>query len=130
MANYKKTILIIDDEKNLSRVLELQLTELGYKVIIAGDGKDGLAKAKEEKADLIILDLILPGMPGEEVCRQIRKDDCICKTPIIMLTAKTKDVDRVIGRVIGANCYLTKPFDWAVLIRQIKILTEEVPDGR
>lgn len=122
MNNSEKTILIIDDEKNLSRVLELQLTDLGYKIIIAIDGKEGLAKAKEEKIDLIILDLVLPKMPGEEVCRQIRKDERIGKIPILMLTAKTQDVDRVIGRVIGANCYLTKPFDWAILIEQIKKL--------
>jgi two-component system alkaline phosphatase synthesis response regulator PhoP len=130
MDNPKKTILIIDDEKNLSRILELQLTELGYKVIIAMDGKEGLIKAKEERVDLIILDLMLPKLPGEEVCRQIRKDECIGKTPIIMLTAKTQDVDRVIGRVIGANCYLTKPFDWIVLIEQVKKLIQEVEDGK
>jgi two-component system alkaline phosphatase synthesis response regulator PhoP len=130
MNNSKKTILIIDDEKNLSRVLELQLTELGYTILIAADGKEGLAKAKEEKIDLIILDLRLPKLPGEEVCRQIRKDERIGKIPILMLTAKAQDVDRVIGRVIGANCYLTKPFEWDVLIEQINKLLQEAKNDR
>lgn len=115
----KKKILLIDDEKNLCKLLSLFIEDWGFDIIVAHDGKDGLAKAKKESPDLIILDLMLPALPGEEVCRQIRKDEKIEKTPIIMLTAKTADVDRVIGKVIGADCYLEKPFNIEELLKEI-----------
>jgi len=120
MFEFRKTILVVEDEKDMSRVLEVRLNGLGYKVITAEDGQKGLEKAKSEKVDLIILDLMLPKMPGEQVCREIRKDQQIGDIPILMLTAKSQDADKIVGKVIGANCYLSKPFDSAVLIEEIE----------
>jgi len=122
MFESRKTILVVEDEKDMSRVLEVRLQDLGYKVITAKDGQEGLDKAKSEKIDLIILDLMLPKVPGEQVCREIRKDQQIGDIPILMLTAKSQDVDKVVGKVIGANCYLSKPFDSVILIEEIEKL--------
>lgn len=115
----KKKILIIEDETAISKALEFRFKKSGFDVIIAYDGEEGLAKAKGERPDLIILDLMLPKMTGERVCKEIRKDDAIARIPIIMLTAKDSDTDRVIGRVIGADCYIAKPFDLAQLFKEV-----------
>jgi DNA-binding response OmpR family regulator len=122
MGEIKKTILIIEDESDLRGFLELRLQHIGYNVIVAKDGQEGLEKAKKEKVDLIILDLMLPKLPGEMVCKQIRKDTRIGVVPIIMLTGKDHDVDKVIGKVIGADIYMIKPFDSSVLVSEIKKL--------
>lgn len=117
-----KKILIIEDEADLCKFLDLRFQKEGFTVVIANDGVEGLEKAKEEKPDIIILDLMLPSLPGEEVCKRIRKDADICETPIIMLTAKDTDVDRIVGRVIGADAYLNKPFDGRKLLEEIRRL--------
>ena len=117
----KKKILIIDDEIAIADGLKYILEEQGYCVIVANDGEEGLQKAEKDTPDLIILDLHLPKLPGEEVCRTIRKNERLNNTPIIMLTAKDLDVDRVVGRVIGANAYITKPFEMENLLKQIKL---------
>ncbi len=118
----KKKILVIEDETSISKALEFRFKKYGFEVVLAEDGEDGLNKAKEARPDIIILDLILPKMTGERVCKEIRKDDNISKIPIIMLTAKDSDVDRVVGRVIGADRYMTKPFDLNALMREINKL--------
>lgn len=118
----QKTILIIEDEIDLSMLVKKRLEKLGYNVILAADGEDGLQKAKKEKVDLVILDLMLPKLNGEEVCKQIRREDRIKEVPIIMLTARGQDSDRVIGKVIGANSYLVKPCESAILIAEISKL--------
>ncbi|MFH0771760.1 MAG: response regulator [Candidatus Omnitrophota bacterium] len=119
-----KKILIIEDEIRLCEILELRFKDEGFEVVIANDGISGLDKANLEKPDIIILDLALPRLSGEEVCRQVRKDKIIGKTPIIMLTGKSADADRVIGRVIGANCYITKPFQFDELIDEVRRLMQ------
>ncbi|MDD5432237.1 MAG: response regulator [Candidatus Omnitrophica bacterium] len=119
----KTKVMIIEDEVDLCSLLALDLKEKGFDVISANDGLSGLEKVKAEKPDIVILDLILPELSGEEVCKEIRKDDSVCSTPILMLTAKNADVDKVIGKVIGANAYFTKPFDSGELFDQIKKLT-------
>lgn len=119
-----KQILIVDDEPDIRKVLTFRLKKIGYEVLTATNGEEALKKARQEKADLVILDLLIPKMPGEEVCRQIRKDKKIEKTPVIMLTSKDSDVDKVIGKVIGADCYMTKPFDIDVLVNEIKKLVD------
>ena len=106
----------------MSALLKLRLQGLGYNVIVAKDGQEGLDKAQKEKIDLIILDLMLPKLPGEVVCKQIRKDERIGEIPIIMLTAKNQEADEVIGKVIGANSYVVKPYDFSVLYDEIKKL--------
>ena len=118
----KRKILIVEDDRDICRTTELYLSSLGLDILTAFDGKEGLEKAKTSRPDLIILDLGLPYLPGEEVCRELRKEEGSRHIPIIMVTAKNTDVDRVIGRVIGADYYITKPFDLNLLAEKIKIL--------
>ncbi len=118
----KKRILIIEDDRDICRTVELHLSSLGFEILKAFDGKEGFEQAKISKPDLIILDLGLPYLPGEEVCRELRRDEEYQEIPIIMVTAKGTDVDRVIGRVIGADYYISKPFDLDVLEEKIKML--------
>ena len=113
----KKRILIVEDDLDISRTLELYLESEGFQVLISHEGREGLQKAKQEKPDLIVLDLMLPGLPGEELCRDLRKNEL--NMPIIMVTAKGTDTDKVIGRVIGADCYIAKPFEFDKLIAEI-----------
>ena len=119
MEQKTKNILIIEDEEAIRDILRTKLQTNGFDCCTAGDGLEGLALSKKKKPDLIILDLGLPGLSGFEVCKEIRKDKTICSTPIIMFTAKDSDVDRVIGKVIGANCYLTKPCNFSTLLKEI-----------
>ncbi|MBU1121272.1 MAG: response regulator [Candidatus Omnitrophica bacterium] len=118
----KKKILIVDDEPDIVMTLTLLLEQEGYIVSGASSGEEALDKVNVLMPDLVILDLRLPSLPGEEVCRRIRKDEDIAEIPIIMLTAKDLDVDRVVGRVIGANFYITKPFELDILLNKIKEL--------
>jgi DNA-binding response OmpR family regulator len=120
-----KTILIVEDNDDIRRLLELRLNFEGYNTVTADNGLDGLEKAKKGDVDLVILDLVLPKMPGEEVCRQIRRDGLAGEIPVVMLTAKTHDADKIIGKVIGANCYLCKPYEASVLVDEIKKLLGE-----
>ncbi len=113
----RKKVLVIEDDKVIRRLLFSCLKKRGFRVIIAKDGRKGLKKVRETVPDLVILDLMLPKLPGEEVCREIRRDQN--NVPIIMLTGKDKDVDRIIGRVIGANSYMNKPFDLPKLMEEI-----------
>lgn len=117
-----KKILVIEDEDRLRNVLGYRLAHNGYNVIFASDGEQGLKCIYESHPDLIVLDLMLPKMPGEEVCKEIRKNEELCHIPIIMLTAKGTDTDRIIGRVIGANYYMVKPYDSHLLLSQIYTL--------
>lgn len=118
----KKKILVIEDDPDISKTLHLSLKMEGFDVLIAKEGKQGLNMAKTESPNLLLLDLRLPGLPGEEICRELRKDPLYEKLPIIMLTAKDTDVDKVIGRVIGANYYMPKPFDMEELLSRIHAL--------
>ena len=115
----KKKILIIEDDMRLAGITKLILEKKGYDASIADNGETGLTLARRDNPDLIILDLCLPKLKGEEVCRQIRGDEKMARTPIIMVTAKDLDVDRIIGRVIGADSYMTKPFEMAELLKEI-----------
>jgi len=113
-----KKILIIEDEQDLIRGLKLNLSDEGYQVDWALDGKEGLRKAVEENPDLIILDIMLPEMNGLDVCRELRQKNI--NIPIIMLTAKGEEIDKVVGLEIGADDYITKPFSIRELIARIK----------
>ncbi len=122
MEQKAKNILIIEDEEDVRNALKEGLQRNGLSCFTAGNGLEGLALSKEKKPDLIILDLGLPGLSGIEVCKEIRKDETICSIPIIMFTAKDSDVDRVIGKVVGANRYLPKPCRLSTLLEEIKHL--------
>ena len=111
-------ILIIEDELKIARFLELELKHEGYEVLICGDGRNGLNKALNEDVDLIILDIMLPGLNGIEVCRRIRLES---QVPIIMLTAKDDVSDKVAGLDTGADDYMTKPFAIEELLARIRV---------
>lgn len=119
----KKKILVIDDDKIIRRLLFSVFKKRGFRVIIAKDGSKGLKRVRQLLPDLVILDLMLPKLPGEEVCKEIRKAQN--DVPIIMLTGKNKEVDRVIGKVIGANLYINKPFDLPKLMEEVDNLIGE-----
>jgi two-component system, OmpR family, response regulator ArlR len=110
-------ILIIEDEKQIARFLELELQHEGYVVEIRNDGRDGLKSFDENQPDLILLDIMLPGVNGMEVCRRIRQTSDV---PIIMLTARDETTDKVMGLDLGANDYITKPFAIEELLARIR----------
>lgn len=118
----KKKVLIVEDSNLICAILEGGLREKGFEVVICHDGQCGLRVAQEENPDIIILDLILPQLPGEEVCRHIKRDPKTENIPVIMLTAKNAEADRVIGRVLGADAYIGKPFKIEDLLVQIQSL--------
>jgi len=117
-----KRVLIIEDEYSASKFLTMRLKNLGFAVSAAFDGMTGLKEATETIPDLIILDLMIPKLPGEEVCKTLREsfDEQLAKIPIIMLTGKDSLVDKVLGKVIGADAYLTKPYEFSDLFEAIK----------
>ena len=110
-------MLIVEDEKSISDIVKFNLTKEGFEVDTAFDGKIGLEKALSNDPDLVLLDVMLPGMDGFEICRKIREKSAV---PIIMLTAKEEEVDKVLGLELGADDYITKPFGLRELIARIK----------
>ncbi len=110
-------ILVVDDEPSIVDVLSYNLTKAGHQPVVARDGEKALELARSERPDLIILDLMLPGIDGLEVCRTLRKEGDL---PIIMLTAKDEEVDRVVGLELGADDYVVKPFSVRELMARIK----------
>ena len=118
----EKKILIVDDEDHIRELLKFNLEKNGYVVYMANDGLEGLKLAREKQVDLILLDLMLPGMDGFEVCKEIRKDNIISNVPIIMLTAKSEEIDKILGLELGADDYITKPFSIRELSARIKAL--------
>jgi len=112
-----KLILVVDDEAPIVEILKYNLTKSGYRVIEAYDGEAGYRLALEEKPDLILLDVMLPKMEGFEVCRKVREKQ---STPIIMLTARDEEVDKVLGLELGADDYITKPFSVRELLARVK----------
>ncbi|MGL5821908.1 MAG: response regulator transcription factor [Sarcina sp.] len=115
-----KRILIVDDEAHIRELIKFNLEMNGFKTIQAADGKEALEVARERQVDLIILDLMLPVIDGFEVCKEVRKDSVIGNTPIIMLTAKGEEIDKIVGLEIGADDYITKPFSVRELIARVK----------
>jgi two-component system alkaline phosphatase synthesis response regulator PhoP len=115
-----ESILIVEDEPGLAITLEDRLRSEGYQVTIARDGLEGFERASTTPFDLIILDIMLPGKSGLDICRDLRQRSC--STPILMLTAKGQTVDKVVGLKVGADDYLTKPFEMAELLARIEAL--------
>jgi DNA-binding response OmpR family regulator len=117
-------ILVIEDEQSILMALEDDLRLEGYDVASATDGLQGLAKAKEQDCDLIILDIMLPEMDGFEICKQLRQAEV--RTPILMLTAKSQELDKVLGLELGADDYVTKPFSPRELLARVKAILRRV----
>jgi two-component system alkaline phosphatase synthesis response regulator PhoP len=118
-------ILIVEDEEDLLRGLEISLSKEGYKVLKATRGETGVKVAIKENPDLIILDVMLPGISGLDVCRELRQKGT--DVPIIMLTAKSEEIDRVVGLEIGADDYVTKPFSLRELLARIRVRLRRQP---
>jgi len=120
-------ILVVDDEVQIVRVLRGYLEKAGFAVLTANDGREGLRLARQERPDLVILDLMLPGMDGLDVCRALRKDS---ELPIIMLTARVEETDRLIGLELGADDYVTKPFSPREVVARVRaVLRRARPDA-
>lgn len=118
MANEK--ILVVDDEEHILELISFNLTNNGYKVIKANNGIDAVRLAIEEKPKLILLDLMIPGKDGYDVCREVRSNSEIRNIPIIMLTAKSEELDKILGLELGADDYITKPFSVRELLARVK----------
>jgi DNA-binding response OmpR family regulator len=117
-------ILVVDDEVDLVRILQFGLQSAGFLVECAGDGPEGLKKAREWKPDLILLDLMLPKLDGYKVCRLLKYDDRFKHIPIIILSARTQEGDQALAMEMGANVFVTKPYDFAEVLGHIETLVK------
>jgi two-component system phosphate regulon response regulator PhoB len=118
----KSKVLIVEDEPSLAEVLSYNLQRDGYEVAVAQEGKEGLRKAQMISPDLVILDLMLPGISGLDICKQLRASQRTATIPILMLTAKAEESDQIVGFAVGADDYVTKPFSVKVLLQRIRVL--------
>lgn len=121
-----KKILIIEDNRDLAHLLESHLQDLAFQVDLSFDGTTGLAKANSKNYDLVILDLMLPGLDGIEICKRLRRKSSY--VPILMLTAKSSEMDRVVGLEVGADDYVTKPFSIRELLARVKAIFRRVDE--
>jgi DNA-binding response OmpR family regulator len=124
MGEFKK-ILVIDDETDLTEMLVLRLEANGYQVISACNGQEGLDKARTEKPDLIILDLMLPKIDGYKVCRMLKFDERYRHIPIILFTARAQELDIKLGKEVGADAYIIKPFEPDILLSKVAELLKK-----
>ena len=120
LPTVKQRILVVDDEPEAVELVEFNLKQAGYAVTTAVDGAEALKKARSQTPDLIVLDVMLPEMDGFEICKTLRLETATAHTPILMLTAKAAEIDRVLGLELGADDYLTKPFSPRELMLRIK----------
>lgn len=122
-----RKVLIIEDDKNIVELLRIHLLDLGCDVVSSANGQDGFSLAREGRFDLVILDLMLPGMDGMEICRRMRQTDR--QTPILMLTARSEEIDKVMGLEAGADDYLAKPFSVREFIARVKVIFRRNEDN-
>ena len=115
-------ILVIEDEPDIQQILEYNLREKGHKVFIAGKGEEGLRIAREKRPDLVLLDLMLPDIPGTEICKALKSDPTLRNTQVVMLTAKGEEIDRVVGFELGADDYVVKPFSVRELLLRVQAI--------
>ncbi|MDI6606592.1 MAG: response regulator [Candidatus Omnitrophota bacterium] len=120
-----KKILLVDDEAQLVEMVKMRLEANGYQVLSAYDGQGALDKARKERPDLIILDLMLPKIDGYKVCRMLKFDEKYKNIPIILFTARAQEADMELGKEVGADAYITKPFDPPSVLKKIKELLQE-----
>jgi DNA-binding response OmpR family regulator len=126
----RETILVIDDEKDLIELVRYNLEKEGFQVTSAFDGEAGMSMATQVNPDVILIDLMLPGIDGLEVCRQLRASERTSRIPIIMLTAKSSEPDRVVGLELGADDYVTKPFSPRELAARVKAVLRRTSSQR
>jgi two-component system, OmpR family, alkaline phosphatase synthesis response regulator PhoP len=120
MSDVKKKILVVEDEADIRDLVRYHLEQEGFAVLVADDGEVALALARRERPALVILDLMLPGMPGMEVCRTLRSAEATARLPILMLTARATEADKVLGLEMGADDYVTKPFSPRELMARVR----------
>jgi DNA-binding response OmpR family regulator len=118
-----QTVLVVDDEETIAEAVQARLESEGYRVLVAGDGGQAIETAARERPDLVVLDLMLPGMDGLEVCRQLQRDRWV---PVLMLTARTEEADKVAGFAVGADDYLTKPFSLRELVVRVRAILRRI----
>ncbi|RKD34313.1 response regulator [Thermohalobacter berrensis] len=128
--NLQKKILVVDDEEHIVELIKFNLEKNGYEVVTAFEGEEALNKVYEEEPDLVVLDLMLPGIDGIEVCKRMKRDSITENIPIIMLTAKSEETDKVLGLEIGADDYITKPFSVRELIARVKAVLRRSKDTK
>lgn len=124
----KEKILIVEDEKDIAKMLVYNLEKEGFRTVATRDGEEALELVRTERPDFIILDLMLPGMDGLEVCKHLKKDSKTAFIPIIILTAKSKEADKVVGLELGADDYVTKPFSPRELVARIKAVLRRIKE--
>ena len=115
-------ILVIEDEADIQQILDYNLREKGHKVFVTAKGEEGLRLAREKKPELVLLDLMLPDIPGTEVCKQLKSDPSTKSMQVVMLTAKGEEIDRVVGFELGADDYVVKPFSVRELLLRIQAI--------
>jgi phosphate regulon transcriptional regulator PhoB len=126
-----KRILIIEDDKDIVELVRYNLEKEGFQALSSADGVTGLALVKKSKPDVLVLDLMLPGLSGLEICKEIRRDQALSRLPILMLTARGDEADRVVGLELGADDYVTKPFSPRELVARVKALLRRAePSGQ
>ncbi len=118
----KNKVLVVEDDRSLAGVLQYNLSQAGYQVLVAYDGQEGLNQARLKLPEMIVLDVMIPGIDGLEVCRRLRAIPETRDTPIIMLTAKTEETDQLVGFSVGADDYVTKSFSVKILLQRLKAL--------
>lgn len=129
MMAEKKTVLVVEDEEDILALLHFNLVKAGYKVDCAADGEEGLRKIAENQPDIMLLDLMLPGIGGLDICRKLRADEKTATLPIIMLTARGEEADVVQGLELGADDYMTKPFSIKILLARIQTVLKRHSEG-
>jgi phosphate regulon transcriptional regulator PhoB len=122
-------ILVIDDEKDIVELIAYNLEKEGFSVLKAYDGEEALRLVKEQRPDLLILDLMLPRISGLDVCKSIRNNPATANTPIIMLTAKADEIDKIVGLEMGADDYITKPFGIKELVARVRAMLRRMRDS-
>jgi DNA-binding response OmpR family regulator len=124
MPTMNHKVLIVEDDPDIAKLVEMHITDLGCKCDVANDGEAGLEKALKNQYDLIVLDLMLPGVDGLEICKEIRSEKSY--TPILMLTSRSEEFDKVLGLEFGADDYLTKPFSVRELLARVKAIFRRI----
>lgn len=123
-------VLIIEDDYNIQELLRYNLENSGYKVIVAGDGNEGFQKVLDNMPDVILLDVMIPGADGLEVCKMIRANEKVKKIPILMVTAKSEELDKILGLELGADDYITKPFSIKEIIARIRAIMRRLNESK
>ena len=123
-------ILVVDDDKKIVRLLRAYLEQAGFEVLVAYDGETALHAIRREQPDLVVLDIMLPHRDGREITRLVRGDPALAATPIVMLTARVEDTDKIVGLELGADDYVTKPFNPQVVVARVRAVLRRQSPGR